>query len=85
METKNGFLEDDNGNKSSMRRNILTYLWAICIPGSIWLLYVLGTGILGGTFSVADGLSLVSAIVVLQMGWIAPKQMAKHSENQLTK
>ena len=82
MENKTGFFGVSTGNKSFVRLNIAWYFWMICVPGSLWLLYVLGDTIARGTLSISDGGTLIGAILILQLGWIAPKQLAKQVEKQ---
>lgn len=81
METKKvDFLEEKPGVKSFTRLSIAWYFWTICVPGSAWILYVLGTTILNSTLTASDGLSLIASFIILQLGWIAPKQLAKINE-----
>lgn len=81
METNEvGFYEEKKGHKSFTRLNIAWYFWAICFPGSLWLLGVLGTMILRSALTISDAGTLAGVFIVLQLGWIAPKHLSKLAE-----
>ena len=80
MEEKTGYFEESPNNKSFGRLNIAWYFWGICLPGSLWILYVVGYSILKSTITVSNGLSLLGFFIILQLGWIAPKQLSKLNE-----
>ncbi len=81
METeKVKFLEEKPGVKSFTRLNIAWYFWTICVPGSLWVLYVLGEMALNKDLTVTDGGTLAGIFIILQLAWIAPKQLSKINE-----
>jgi len=77
---KVGFFEDSNGNQSFTRLSIAWYFWTICLFGSLWVLYIFGDAISKGTLTISDGGMILGMFVILQLGWIAPKQLSKISE-----
>ena len=79
---KSGFYEDSDGNKSFMRLSISWYFWGVCLPGSLWDLYVFGTSILNDSLTLSDGGMLLGLFLILQLGWIAPKTLSKLNEIQ---
>lgn len=74
------FLEEKAGVKSFTRLSIAWYFWSICFPGSLWVLYVLGDAVMRSALTISDGGMMVGIFIVLQLAWIAPKQLSKINE-----
>ena len=74
------FLEERQGVKSFTRLSIAWYFWCINVPGSLWILYVVGDAVIRGALTLSDGGMMLGIFVVLQLGWIAPKQLSKINE-----
>lgn len=78
-------LEEDRIEDSSMRIMVMLVCVTVSIPATLYTIYKFLVVMQTENFSHLHILAVVTVVTVLNLIWIAPKQLAKNSDLLLTK